>query len=336
MGQQVYEEEIIRRAPAALGTEDEVRRVIARSMRSPLAGTVRLPAWLLGSAPQTVRRAIGATMYRGADVVHRMGLGMPPSRVPEIITIHDTVAWRFPDESRPEPFAAEDLRRAAAVIAPSQFAADDVAEFLGIDRIHAIHNGVDARFFDAHPLDDVQRASLGIDGPYVVHAGGASQRKNLDALAEAWQIVTRARPDLTLVLAGPEHPRRTSLFANLPRTRLVGRVSDATVLGLLAGASVVVVPSLYEGFGLPALEGMATGVPVVAARTSSLVEVVGDGGVLVDPTGSALAEGMLYAASDESDITSLATRGRDRARTFTWERSAQQHAELWRRTAAGR
>lgn len=336
MGQQVYEEEIIRRAPAALAADDEVDRVIARSLRSPLPGTVRLPSRLLHSAPTSIRRIAGATMYRGADVVHRMGLGMPPARVPEIITIHDTVAWRFSDESRPEPFAANDLRRAAAVIAPSQFAADDIAEFLGIDRIHTIHHGVDERFFEAHRLTRPELAALGIEGPYVIHAGGASQRKNLEALAAAWEIVARARPDLTLVLAGPQHPRRTALFSSLPRTRLVGRVSDPLVAGLLAGASAVVVPSLYEGFGLPALEGMAVGVPVVAARTSSLIEVVGDGGILVDPTGPAIADGLVHAASDDSSVADLADRGRERARTFTWERSARQHVELWRRTASGK
>ncbi|MGX1703269.1 glycosyltransferase family 4 protein [Microbacterium sp. NPDC055357] len=333
MGQQVYEEEIIRRAPRALGSGSSVSREIVRSMRSELPGTTRLPTWVLSRAPRPVRRAIGATMYRGADIVHRMGFGMPPARVPEIITIHDTVAWRFDDESLPEPFAADELRRAAAVIAPSQFAADDVAEYLGIDRVEAIHNGVDQRFFDAEALDSRALSNLGITGSYVLHAGGASKRKNLDALAEAWADVASARPDLTLVLSGPEHPRRTRLFAQLPRTRLLGRVRGDLIPGLLAGASAVVVPSLYEGFGLPALEAMAVGVPVVAARTSSLVEVVGDAGVLVEPSGAAIAEGLVYAASDESSVGALAERGRLRAQGFTWERSAAHHAEVWRRVA---
>lgn len=335
MGQQVYEEEIIRRAPAALGAGHQVGRVIARSLRSPLPGSVRLPTWLLGPAPTPVRRAVGAGLYRGADVVHRMGLGMPPARVPEVITIHDTVAWRFPDESTPEPFAADDLRRAAAVIAPSRFAADDVAELLGVDNVHAIHNGVDDRFFQATPLDAAQLEGLGIAGPYVLHAGGASERKNLAGLADAWRRVASSRPDLTLVLAGPEHPRRTALFAALPRTRLVGRVPDAQVAGLVAGAAAVVVPSHYEGFGLPALEAMAAGRPVVAARTSSLVEVVEDGGLLVEPIGAAIAEGLLHAVSDDSGIAPMTARGRERARGFTWERSARAHAEVWRRVASG-
>lgn len=334
MGQQRYEEEIIHRAPQVLGPLHTVRREIVRSMRSELAGTKRLPTWALQRAPQPARRIIGSALYRGADVVHRMGLGMPPARVPEIITIHDTVAWRFDDESAPEPFAADELRRAAAVIAPSQFAADDVAEFLGLDHVHAIHNGVDATFFEAQALDSGTLQNLGITGRYVIHAGGASRRKNLDALAEAWRIVSAARPDLTLVLSGPPHPRRTALFKDLPRTRLLGRVDSDLVPSLIAGAAAVVVPSLYEGFGLPALEGMAAGAPVVAANTSSLVEVVADGGLLVEPTGIALADGIIFATSDHSEVRAAAARGKQRAHTFSWERSAKQHAQIWLKVAS--
>jgi glycosyltransferase involved in cell wall biosynthesis len=115
--------------------------------------------------------------------------------------------------------------------------------------------------------------------------------------------------------------------------RLVGRVTDDVLPGLYAAASVVVVPSLVEGFGLPALEGMAVGVPVVASNRSSLPEVVGDGGLLVDPTGAALAEGVLDVLAGGSDVETMARRGLQRARGFTWESSAQGHARVWRAVA---
>lgn len=336
MGQQVYEEEIAARARAALGPDVAVRRTIARTLRSPLPGTVRLPDWVLREAPQGVRRAVGRILYPGADAVHRMGLALPPASVPEIVTVHDTVAWRFPDESTPEPFAAEETRRAAAVISVSRFAADDVAERLRLDRVHVIHNGVDARFFDARALTDAELRGLGVTGPYVLHAGGSSVRKNLEGLAAAWPLVRSARPDVSLVLSGPPSERRDRLFGPLDGAIRVGRVPSAQVPGLLAGARAVVVPSLYEGFGLPALEAMASRAPVVAANRSSLPEVCGDAGILVEPDGASIADGLVHALQRDGDIKRMVARARARAETFTWEQSAQAHARIWRAVLDGR
>ena len=103
--------------------------------------------------------------------------------------------------------------------------------------------------------------------------------------------------------------------------------------GLMASASAVVVPSLYEGFGLPALEGMAVGTPVVAANTSSLPEVVGDGGILVGSGPDEIAEGVLYAVSGDSAVESVVHQGRARAKEFTWERSLAAHADVWRKVS---
>jgi glycosyltransferase involved in cell wall biosynthesis len=272
---------------------------------------------------------VGRLLYPRGAVVHRTNLELPPAPHLDVITLHDVVSWKFPDESPPVPAAAEEARRAAAVICVSAFSAAEAVDLLGIRDPHVVHNGVDPRYFEAAPLGEAELAALGVRGPYLLTAGGVSRRKNLEGLAEAWPLVHQARPDLTLVLAGPEHPKRTKLFGGLDGVRLVGRVSDAQLAGLYAAASAVVVPSLYEGFGLPALEGMAAGVPVVAARTSSLPEVVGDGGVLVEPTTEGLVEGMLYAVSGDSEVARVAQVGRVRAREFTWERSAAGHAAVW-------
>jgi len=258
-----------------------------------------------------------------------MSLELPPSAAADVITLHDVVAWRFADESAPVAASAEEARRADAVICVSQFSADEATALLGIRDPHVIYNGVDARFYDARPLTAERRKDLGIPDRYVLHAGGASQRKNLDSLARAWPRIHRERPELHLVLVGPPHERRTTLFEGLPCVHLMGRMLDADLPGIVAAADAVVVPSLYEGFGLPVLEAMAANVPVVVARTSSLTEVSGDGGIIVEPTPEGIVEGILHATSDSSDVAGGVRIGRQRAAQFTWERCALEHAKVW-------
>ena len=333
MGAQVYQERIAERAASALSSESahswSVDRAVFRSMRSRLPGNRRLPLQAISTASPAVRREVGRVLFRGASVTHRMNLELPPAPSGDVITIHDVVAWRFSDESPPVRAAAEEAQRAAAVICVSEFSAHEAIELLGITDPYVVHNGVDDAFFDAAPLDDVLRRGLGIGEQYVLHAGGAARRKNLEVLAEAWPEVRRSRPGLQLVLSGPEHPRRTALFEGMPDTILLGRVPDHLVPGLIARSSVVVVPSLYEGFGLPVLEAMAANVPVVAVRTSSLPEVVGDAGLLVEPTARGVAEGLRDATSGDSEISQLIRAGRQRAAGFTWAAAAQGHARVW-------
>ncbi|GAA1058082.1 glycosyl transferase family 1 [Agromyces luteolus] len=332
MGAQAYQEQVASRAASALAAVDDrewrYRRLVFRSMRSELDGNRRLPLGRVARASVGQRRALGRAIYGGDAVSHRMNLELPPSPHGDVITIHDVVAWRFPDESAAVPAAIEEARRAAAVICVSEFSAHEAVELLGISEPHVVHNGVDPRFFDAAPLDAAARRAHGLPERYVLHAGGATRRKNLEALAEAWPLVHRERPELELLLAGPPHPTRTALFDGMPGTRLVGRLPDEIMPGLVASAEVVVVPSLYEGFGLPALEAMAANVPVVAAATSSLPEVVGGAGILVEPNGAAIAGGLLDATGG-SDLGPLVSAGRARAGEFTWERCAEAHARVW-------
>jgi glycosyltransferase involved in cell wall biosynthesis len=334
MGAQVYEEALAQHAPIALGPEWQVDRLLVRSLRSGLDGTHRFPVARIARAPEVVRRAAGRLLYPRATVVHRTNLELPPAPGVEVLTLHDVIAWKYADEGSPVAAAATELRRAAAVVCVSRYTAQEAVAFLGISDPFVVPNGVDDRFFDSPPLDEECLSHLGIASPYVLASGGASERKNLGALAEAWPIVLAARPDLSLVMTGPPHPRRTELFARLPRTHLVGRVPDAVVPRLMASAASVVVPSREEGFGLPALEAMAVGTPVVAADTSSFPDVVGDGGLLVAPTPTGIAEGIIHATSDDPDVAARVRRGSARAKDFTWRKSAAGHAEVWRRVGA--
>ncbi|MFY9714071.1 MAG: glycosyltransferase family 1 protein [Microbacterium sp.] len=333
MGAQAYERQIIARAAEAIrstsGTPWRLRELVTRSLRSRLPGDLRLPMKYVAAAPSAVRREIGRIIHVGDAVAHRMALELPPSPHGDVVTLHDVVAWRFPDESAPVPAAIEELRHADAVICVSAFSAQEAVDLLGIREPHVVHNGVDERYFDASPLDAEALRDLGIEGRYVLHAGGAAQRKNLEALAAAWPSVRRVRPDLTLALSGPPHPRRTALFDGMPGVRLLGRQRDEMMPGLVAGASAVVVPSLYEGFGLPVLEGFAAGVPVVAADTSSLPEVAGGSAIIVAPDGPSIADGLIDATSADAAVTALVDSGRRRAAEFTWERSATGHARIW-------
>ena len=333
MGAQAYQEQVISRASSALEDADArqwtVRRAIVRSVRSPLPGNRRLPMKAVANASPAFRRHIGRLLYAGASVTHRMSLELPPAPSGDVITLHDVVAWRFPDESDPVPAAREEARRADAVICVSEFSATEAVDLLGIRDPHVIYNGVDRQFYDAQPTTEERRVALGLPERYVLHAGGASQRKNLAALAAAWPMIQRERPDLHLLLVGPPSERRTALFRGLPSVHLAGRVRETDLPGIMAAAQAVVVPSLYEGFGLPVLEAMAANVPVVIADTSSLAEVSGGAGILVPPTARGIVEGTLEATSPSADLSANVRLGRERAGQFTWERSALAHARVW-------
>lgn len=329
MGQQIADAALV--AALRERSDLEVQPYPVGSLRTSLDVRRRLPFAHLDAAPFRVKQLVGAAAYP-RTLVHRFDCRLPPAPH-EVVTVHDLAPLRFPDEGTWPRHVGEGLRRARAVVCPSQFSADEVSAEYGLTNVHVVQNGLDPAFLEAQPLPNEELRRLGVPPRYVLHTGGATRRKNLPALAEAWRAVRQATPDVDLVLCGPPDARRTELFGSLPGTHLLGKVARERLVGLMAGASVVVVPSTYEGYGLPAAEAMACGVPVVAARCASLPEVLGDVGILVTPDSDGLAAGLSDALAGTSER--LLDEGRTEARSRTWSASAGRYASIYQTAQVG-
>ncbi len=270
--------------------------------------------------------------------------------VPAVVTVHDLSPILLPATHRAKtrwtirPFLARSLARAARIVAVSEATAADLRRLYPAcaDRLVVISNGVDGEFRPAPPAAvAATRAELGCPQGYVLYAGTLEPRKNVERLLDAWLALRAAgEPPLPLVVAGPYGWHARPLLARLQQlagdgVHVLGALPRARLVAVMQAASVFAYPSLYEGFGLPAAEAMACGVPVVAADIPSLREVVGEAGLLVPPTDVAtLTAALRRLATDPELARELAERGRERARRFSWEGSARQLAAVLREALA--
>jgi glycosyltransferase involved in cell wall biosynthesis len=254
------------------------------------------------------------------DVLHCTTFRGPArTRVPTVLTVHDLAILHAPEAFPPwhrlygRAGLARVLRAADAIVAVSEFTRLETIDLAGVspDRIRVVPNGVDAAF-----APDGSRA----EGEYVLAVATLEPRKNLDRAVDA---AREAGIELRVVGARG--------WGGVDVDGWMGEIPDTELAALYRGARCVVYPSLYEGFGLPVLEAMACGTPVVTSRHTAMEEVAGGAAVLVDPLdAAAIAEGIRAAIARRDELVPL---GLERARSFTWQRAADAVAELWRELA---
>jgi len=264
--------------------------------------------------------------------------------IPTVVTIHDCIHLLFP-QYLPNRFAfryarfimARAIRRSSLVLTVSEASRNDILRFYPWtppDRVEVVPNALDAELLEHPGEDEMERVveRYQIRGRFVLYAGNIKPHKNLERLIPAFAAV-RARPgfsDLKLIIIGDEATRYPGLRRAVENAgvrqevRFFGFVPDRTLSALYRLASVFAFPSLYEGFGLPPLEAMACGTPVVTSRVSSLPEVVGDAAILVDPYSvEDIANGIYRVLSDEALRARLVSRGLERVLQFSWPRSVR-------------
>lgn len=296
--------------------------------------------------------SLAAASYRDRlDVLHVQYVGPPFHRGALVVTIHDLAFLRIPRSFPPwlslrlRWQVPANARRAAAVITVSEYSKRDLHDAYGIpnDKIAAIAHGTDptlAPARDPGAIDAVKR-ELGITHRYVLCVGRLNARKNLVGLLRAFERVrARLAEPLQLVLAGPRdyqaHQLDRAIASSPCRADVlrVGYVSRKKLPALLSGASVFAYPSFFEGFGLPPLEAMVCGVPVICSGVTSLPEVVGDAALTFDPTDvDDIAAAMLAVLNDPGLRATLVRKGRERADHFNWQSAAARTLEVYRRAA---
>ncbi|MGF1507221.1 MAG: glycosyltransferase family 4 protein [Anaerolineae bacterium] len=313
-------------------------RLFAAGVRGPIPAGAVLHRSLLSERShnriwQRLRLPVPVELWTGPqDLYHAPDFSLPPSRAASVLTVHDLAFVHHPAETLPgmlhylNAVVPRGVARAAHVITPSESARQDVIARYGAppQKVSAVAHGVEPRFTPEGPLYDLPPGD-----PVVLRVGTLQPRKNHSTLVRAMAAVPGAR----LVIAGGRGWAYDAVRAEIERAglacrvSLIGYVPDADLPSLYRCADVFVYPALYEGFGLPVLEAMASGTPVIAADRASLPEVVGEAGLLVDPLDAAArAAAIRRVLADRALADRLRAAGIERAAGFTWGKAA---AAVW-------
>jgi glycosyltransferase involved in cell wall biosynthesis len=294
--------------------------------------------WRFGGAGLSASRAHADVMFIPTAAT------LPVGPVPAVSTIHDVTPITMPSHSAPVSAMQRLLlkgcaRFSRAIITSSECSKNDIVTHLGVpeEKVVVIHDGCDQSLFNTDPPEMAALAAfharLGIDKPYLFHHGTIQPRKNLKRLIQAFHLMMAENADLEfdLVLAGQrgwasdEVVNAAAESRGRGRVILAGMLDDPDLALLIKGATLAVVPSLYEGFSLPMVEAMACGVPTVASNTSCLPEISGNALAYFDPLSVEDIAACLQKVLRDSDLRQFVRQqGINRAREFTWERCARQ------------
>jgi glycosyltransferase involved in cell wall biosynthesis len=324
----------VSRAPVAINARAAVRREIggverlAREMATRLPRlnpgryrVIRPPEVLAHRAGHAWEQAALPALARGSSVIYSPANLAPLASRRNAVVIHDVAALRHPEWYRPAYVAYQRAllpaiaRRARLLITVSEFSKGELVEVLKADpaRVSVVPNGVDERFTAAA---DPAR----FDKPYVLTVGTRIARKNLGVLAEAARRLGDHGVELVHAGSGRDYMRAEDGSG----LRALGYVPESDLPGLYAGALALAMPSLYEGFGLPCLEAMACGLPVVASNQGALPETCGSAAILLDPGDApGFADALVKVATDDALRARMSAESIARAAGFTWERTAE-------------
>lgn len=312
-------------------------------MRSvPLSDRALAILWHRLQLPLWVELATGPI-----DIFHSPDFVLPPvQRAKTLVTVHDLSFIRYPQcadanlRAYLNKVVPRSVHRADLVLADSQSTKDDLVELLGVEpaKIGVVYPGVEERFrpIEDHANFEQVRKRYNLPPRFILGLGTLQPRKNFTRLIEAYSLLVTHHPSFHLVIVGGKGWLYEEIFATVERLGLEEKVifpgfaADEDLPALYSLADLFVFPSLYEGFGIPPLEALACGTPVITSDASSLPEVVGEAGLMVEATNvEALAQAMKQVLEEDSLREGMIAKGMEQARKFTWKEAASRLLTLY-------